>query len=426
MSRAAKPFTVPRRSDSKTFQFTLNPSCEFPDRVCTEWRRRRFQDFPNELAQYRNPKNKSAAEAGTFAFIKYLKEKQEEGCAKRVITEDIVVGTCIEKFTNMETSPRTGINTSKNHPYLGDTVDDYFSYYKCHIKDDPFTGSKMAETEEEDILEFISRLSLKKQKSGKPMSGTRTFAGVIIFVRMTFKEYQRKNRKWHNPFLYIEPPIYNSVTRDALPEDEVLKLFEPGVLQRTMELAVCAVMFLSGLRRSELFALKPEDLDWITPKITVRRAWQNFDNKEKRVLGPPKGKKERVAPFDPVLQEAIRKLWSENGKHEFVLCWKDGKIPGQSWIDFNFKRWLRRAGIELGGRRIVPHSSRHSLASLLEERGVSLRYIQELLGHSNLKTTKIYLHSTEKTIREVGNKISEAMEQKRKKRKCLISKCHKK
>ena len=64
----------------------------------------------------------------------------------------------------------------------------------------------------------------------------------------------------------------------------------------------------------------------------------------------------------------------------------------------------------LNGRRIVPHSSRHSLASLLESRGVSLRYIQELLGHSDLQTTRIYLHSTEKTIRDIWKKISEVME----------------
>ena len=104
------------------------------------------------------------------------------------------------------------------------------------------------------------------------------------------------------------------MTREAFTENEVLEFFKPGVLQRTMELAVCAIMFLSGLRRSEIFALKPEDLDWVTPKITVRRAWQNFDNKEKRVLGPTKGKKERLAPFDPVLQEAIKKTLGRKWK----------------------------------------------------------------------------------------------------------------
>jgi integrase/recombinase XerD len=188
----------------------------------------------------------------------------------------------------------------------------------------------------------------------------------------------------------------------------VIKLFEPGVLQDTMELAVCGAMFLAGLRRGEIFALKPEDLDWRTPKIMIRRAWQIFDNKI-RELGPTKGKKERIAPFDHILQEAVKKLWEENGKYEFVFSFKNGKTPGPSWIKGRFKKWLNRAGIEIGGRNIVPHSSRHSLASLLEARGTSLRYIQDLLGHSDLQTTKIYLHSTDQTIRDIGKKIEKAI-----------------
>jgi len=260
----------------------------------------------------------------------------------------------------------------------------------------------------------MSRLSVKKKMIGKKQSdqtlgGTRTAAGVIGFLLMAFKNYQKKNRRWFNPFMYIDLTKYIGKTRDHLPEDEMLKLFLPGVITDTLDLAICGAMFLSGLRRSEVFALKPEDLDWHTPKITVRRAWQKFDHKDK-VLGPPKGKKERKAPFDPVLQEAIKRLWAENGQHEFVFSRKDGSIPGSSWIGVHFEKWLKKAGIELNGREIVPHSSRHSLASLLEEKGVSLRYIQELLGHSDLKTTKIYLHSTEKTIRDIGKKITEARE----------------
>ena len=411
MSRPFTPFLTPRRLDTKTFQITLNPTCGLPSRVCQEWRRKSFQDFPDALAQYRFPKTKGAAEAGAYALIQYLKKRQEEeGTARRLKVDDITAGGWIEKFTAIETSPRTGINASRNRPYSPDTVQTYRGYWDTHIKGDPFMALKMTEIEEEDVTEYITRLSVKKLAGGQPCGGTRTFAGVIGFIRMTFKEYQRKNRRWFNPFQYTDPPIINSKTRGALPEDEVLKLFAPGVLKTTMELAVCAAMFLSGLRRSEIFALRPEDLDWHTPKITIRRAWQNFERKD-RVLGPPKGKRDRDAPFDPVLQEAIKKLWEENGKHDFVFCRKDSAIPGSSWIYVRFPGWLKRAGIELKGRDIVPHSSRHSLASLLEDRGVSLRYIQELLGHSDLKTTKGYLHSTEATIRKIGEKITEAREQ---------------
>ncbi|WP_461247027.1 hypothetical protein [Treponema sp. R6D11] len=90
-----------------------------------------------------------------------------------------------------------------------------------------------------------------------------------------------------------------STARDTLLENEMLKLFQTGVLLRTIKLAVCAIMFLSNLRQAEIFALKPEDLDWVTPKITVKRAWQNFDNKEKRILEHTKGKKNKLSHLIP-------------------------------------------------------------------------------------------------------------------------------
>jgi hypothetical protein len=79
----------------------------------------------------------------------------------------------------------------------------------------------MTEADETDVMLFIGRMASrelqnrkkKDDKSAKKMAGTRTFAGVIKFVRMCF-----------------------------------------------IEVAICTVMFLSGLRRSEIFALKPEDL----------------------------------------------------------------------------------------------------------------------------------------------------------------------
>ena len=66
MPRPKKPFTVTRRADSKTFQFSLNPACGLPDRVCRNWQRVSFQKFPSALALHRLPKNKAAAEAGVY------------------------------------------------------------------------------------------------------------------------------------------------------------------------------------------------------------------------------------------------------------------------------------------------------------------------------------------------------------------------
>jgi hypothetical protein len=124
----------------------------------------------------------------------------------------------------------------------------------------------MSEVDEDDVITFTSRLSIKKLKNGNPAGGSRTFAGTVIFLRMVFREYQRKHKRWHNPFQDLDPPGINSVPWDAMEEDEFLKLFMPGVLQDTMELAVCACVFLSRLRRAEIAALKPDCLDWNTPE----------------------------------------------------------------------------------------------------------------------------------------------------------------
>ena len=199
---------------------------------------------------------------------------------------------------------------------------------------------RMVEVNEDDVDQFYTRMSLKKLYDGRPMGGTKTYADVIKFVRMTFTAYQQKNHKWLNPFSFYKAPKYESPERDVLTDEEVLRLFQPGVLKNPMQLAVCMLYFYSGLRRAEIFALKPEDLDWKTPKITVRRAWQLFDEPKNRKEGPPKSHKPRKTLFDPVLQEAIKLLWEKNGKYEYVITHRGGKVPTASWVKRNFRQWL--------------------------------------------------------------------------------------
>jgi hypothetical protein len=117
MSKLQKPFAALRRKDTKTFQITLNTACGLPLRVCQEWQRQSFHKFPDALAQYREPKTKAAAEAGAVALIQYLKNQQETAAVSRVSTDNITAGAWLEKFTNIETSPRTARNAAKNRPY---------------------------------------------------------------------------------------------------------------------------------------------------------------------------------------------------------------------------------------------------------------------------------------------------------------------
>jgi len=125
MPRQKKPFVVQKRKNTKTYILTLNETSGLPDRICKEWQRKSFQNFPHELISYSCPKTKAAADAGAVALIAYLKKIYEEGSVRRITITDITVGDWLEKFTHIETSPMTGINASKNRPYSVDTLDSY-------------------------------------------------------------------------------------------------------------------------------------------------------------------------------------------------------------------------------------------------------------------------------------------------------------
>jgi integrase len=188
---------------------------------------------------------------------------------------------------------------------------------------------------------------------------------------------------------------------------EISKLFYPGVITDPLERAVAVAMFWAGLRRSEIWGLKVEDLDWQTPKLNICHAWKRIISKKHRELGDPKWHKIREAPFPEDLQKAIKELWAANGVHDFVFCRKDGTQPGPDWIRDHLPKWMARAKVDPAGRRLVPHSARHSLASILEAKGVPLRYIQDMLGHARMETTLVYLHTPEGKINEITKKIGE-------------------
>jgi integrase/recombinase XerD len=136
-----------------------------------------------------------------------------------------------------------------------------------------------------------------------------------------------------------------------------------------------------------------------------------FGSKKKRVLGDPKWHKCREAPFPEDLQAVIKLLQSEYGERNFVFSYRDDTIPHGKWIVEKLPVWMKNAGIDTAGRRIVPHSARHSLASCLEAAGVPLRYIQDIMGHSSMKTTLGYLHTPEGKINEITRKIGERARQ---------------
>jgi integrase/recombinase XerD len=142
------------------------------------------------------------------------------------------------------------------------------------------------------------------------------------------------------------------------------------------DIAVLEILFATGARVAEVCHLKDEDVDLKKGRV--------------KILG--KGGRERMLQLcDQEVLAATkdhRALWGEEaeGNGYFFHNRTGGRLSEQS-VRAGLRRHAERAGVETG---VTPHMLRHSVATLLLEEGLDIRYIQHLLGHSSIAVTQIY------------------------------------
>jgi site-specific recombinase XerD len=143
--------------------------------------------------------------------------------------------------------------------------------------------------------------------------------------------------------------------------------------------AILELLYGSGLRVSEVTALRPEDVDLDGARVLVRG----------------KGSKERRVPVSDFAVAAVR-VWLTLGRPVLAT-----DAAGPVFLNRKRKPMTPRdvramvdgyAGGLLPGRRVGPHTLRHSFATHLLEGGADIRAVQELLGHSSVATTQRYTH----------------------------------
>ena len=175
-----------------------------------------------------------------------------------------------------------------------------------------------------------------------------------------------------------------------LNSQEIERLFSVIPIQEErglLDLALMEVSFACGLRVSEACSLRKDALSLTGGYIKVKG----------------KRSKERLIPIS---QDAlsILQLYYENirknikSKSPNLFLHSNGKNISRQYFFLRIKKYAKDAGIE---KEISPHSLRHSFATLLLENGAHLRSVQELLGHSDIKTTQIYTHLSHKKEQEV-------------------------
>jgi integrase/recombinase XerD len=151
-----------------------------------------------------------------------------------------------------------------------------------------------------------------------------------------------------------------------------------------------SVAYGAGLRASEVVALRVSDID--SQRMTLR-------------IEQGKGRKDRYAMLSPVLLERLR-LWWRVARAQGSMLDGGWLFPGMDPVDPLTARQLNRAvhaAAEAAqiGKRVSPHTLRHSFATHLLEQKVDIRVIQVLLGHRQLETTALYVQVATDLLREV-------------------------
>ena len=142
----------------------------------------------------------------------------------------------------------------------------------------------------------------------------------------------------------------------------------------TRDLTLLETAKRTGMRRSELANLTVKNISLDKSRLYVRAG---------------KGDKDRVIPIHPELKTALSELIQGKPEHERVFGLKPRSLGNK------FRDWSNYAGVDLH-----THSFRHHFATTLVEKGANIRAVQELLGHTNLNTTQVYLSVTGSHLEE--------------------------
>ena len=238
----------------------------------------------------------------------------------------------------------------------------------------------------EQITGYMTQL---KEKGLAAATIARKLAAIKAFYCfMTAEGYMDAN-----PAEVVEAGTKGIKLPRVLSEDEVVRLLNQpdittaeGFRDRTM----LEVLYATGMRVSELI------------NLTLERVDLNM----KYIIAFGKGSKERIVPLGSVAAEFLQR-YLEKVRPKLTHAGRNTNIVflafgGHELTRQRFWQIIRAYGRKANiNKALTPHILRHSFATHLLDNGADLRSVQELLGHSDISTTQIYTHLTNKRLRDI-------------------------
>lgn len=227
-----------------------------------------------------------------------------------------------------------------------------------------------------DISERIAERFLLSVYKGSP--------SLAFQIRRTLKAAFNKALIWQyaelNPFLKIKLPRPVDKLPGFIVPDQFQKILDNTSEKYLRDIFITA--YMTGMRREEILSLSWQSVDLNQSLIRVKNT-ESFTTKSR---------KERMIPVNRtlagILKSRIPKVISLAGP-EYVFTRVPGIKLNGNYISKAFKKSVRISGLT---DEFHFHTLRHSFASLLVQKGVSLYFVKQLLGHSSISTTQIYSH----------------------------------
>jgi site-specific recombinase XerD len=186
-------------------------------------------------------------------------------------------------------------------------------------------------------------------------------------------------------FFEIPRPKKPSILPKVIDTKDIKKLFTVTTnLKHNTMLKLCYGM---GLRVSEIVNLKISDIDSQRMQVLVQQA---------------KGKKDRYVNLPESILEQLREYYKQYKPKRYLFEGQVGEQYAIRSVQQVFKDALRKAKIN---KEIGIHGLRHSFATHLLENGTDIKFIQELLGHNDIKTTLRYTHISKKSLAKVKSPL---------------------
>lgn len=224
----------------------------------------------------------------------------------------------------------------------------------------------------DDIIEYLFHL-IKNNYSKSTQNQH------INAIKFYFEKCLRQKREYY----LIERPRKEKKLPNILSKNEIQLLFNSTY--NLKHLTILAVIYSCGLRVSELINIKINDIDNNRMVIHIKKA---------------KGNKDRQVQLTNQLLELLRKYYKKYLPINYLIVGQNGGKYSTTSIQKIIKNSSFKAGIN---KKVTPHTLRHSFATHLLENGTDIRFIQKILGHSDIKTTQIYTHVSNAHLKNIQN-----------------------